>query len=357
MQLARLAVAAGQVGRHRLEDDVVDALRDGRVAQPRRGDQVGAEEAIDFTRRRRVVGQLAGQELVHRHAQRVDVGGEDGLAVELLRRHVGRAADDGRAVRGDFEEARGAEVGDLGHAGVRDEHVGRPQIAVQHALAVRVVDGVADLAGVVERAGEVERALAQHDRLERLARHVLHHDEEHAVLLLGGGDGDDVRVRDAGEQARLAQQVAEVEVLPVRHLDRDLFVDPGVAREVYGAESAAAERGQDFVLAEDLSLEQHPRGSIPLSECRCRASIARRSTRSAGGDRSPSTDAEARHARRASSGCAPGDRAELFDGAGVTEVVAEVVGRLGQELVLRVLEARTAATELPISDRRRARRC
>lgn len=43
----------------------------------------------------------------------------------------------------------------------------------------------------------------------------------------------------------------------------------------------------------------------------------------------------------------PGDRAELFDGAG-TEVIAEVVGPEGQTLVLRVVEARAAAQELPI---------
>ena len=59
------------------------------------------------------------------------------------------------------------------------------------------------------------------------------------------------------------------------------------------------------------------------------------------------TDAEARHARQILR-LRAGDRAELFDGAG-TEVVAEVVGPSGQELVLRVLEARTAATELPIN--------
>src|SRR5688572_33004024 len=58
------------------------------------------------------------------------------------------------------------------------------------------------------------------------------------------------------------------------------------------------------------------------------------------------TDAEARHARQILR-LRAGDRAELFDGAG-TEVVAEVVGPSGQELVLRVLETRTAATELPI---------
>ena len=59
------------------------------------------------------------------------------------------------------------------------------------------------------------------------------------------------------------------------------------------------------------------------------------------------TDAEARHARQILR-LRAGDRAELFDGAG-TEVVAEVIGPSGQELVLRVLEARTAATELPIN--------
>ena len=94
--------------------------------------------------------------------------------------------------------------------------------------------------------------------LERVARHVLHHDEEDAVLLLRGRDGDDVGMIDAGEEARLAEQLAEVEVLPVRDLDRDLFVDPGVLGEIHGAEPAAAERGEDLVLAEDLSLEQHP---------------------------------------------------------------------------------------------------
>ena len=39
-----------------------------------------------------------------------------------------------------------------------------PQIAVQHAVPVRVIDGVADLAGVVERARQVERAVARDDR-------------------------------------------------------------------------------------------------------------------------------------------------------------------------------------------------
>ena len=96
-------------------------------------------------------------------------------------------------MRGDFEEARRAEVGDLDHALIGDEHVARPQIAMDDALLVRVIHRVADLAGVVERAIEIERAVALDHRFERVARHVLHHDEKHIVLLLGGEDGDDVR--------------------------------------------------------------------------------------------------------------------------------------------------------------------
>ena len=42
----------------------------------------------------------------------------------------------------------------------------------------------------------------------------------------------------------------------MRNLDRDLLVDPGVLREVDGAESAAAERRDDPVLAEGLASEE-----------------------------------------------------------------------------------------------------
>ena len=77
--------------------------------------------------------------------------------------------------------------------------------------------------------------------LERFARHVLHHDEEHIVLFLGGEHGDDVRMTHRGEQPRLLEQLAEVEVLLVRNLERDLLVDPRVFGEVDGTEAAAAE--------------------------------------------------------------------------------------------------------------------
>src|SRR6185295_17868731 len=135
----------------------------------------------------------------------------------------------------------------------------RPQVAVQHTLFVRVVDGVADLAGVVEGAPQLERTVARDDRLERLAGHELHHDEEDVLLLLRGHDRDDVGVIEAGEEPRLAQQLAEVDALLVRDLERDLLVDPGVFREIDRAETAAPDRREDLVLPDDLTAEEHRR--------------------------------------------------------------------------------------------------
>ena len=63
---------------------------------------------------------------------------------------------------------------------------------MQHALAVGVVDGVADLARVVEGKRQIQRPVSRDDRFERLARHELHHDEVRPSILPGGVDLDDV---------------------------------------------------------------------------------------------------------------------------------------------------------------------
>src|SRR6185503_3489458 len=131
----------------------------------------------------------------------------------------------------------------------------------------------------VERARQVERPLAGDDRLERFAGDELHDDEEDVLLLLGGEDRDDVRVTEAGQQPRLAQQLAEVDRLLVRHLEGDALVDPGVLGEVDGAEAAAADRRQDLVLADDLTAEEHPRRSIAARALHSRRSGPRSARR------------------------------------------------------------------------------
>ena len=95
--------------------------------------------------------------------------------------------------------------------------------------------------------------------LERLARHVLHDDEEDAVLLLGGRHADDVGMVQRREQARLAQQLTEIEILFVRDLDGDALVDPRVFGEVDRAEAATADGLEQPVLAERLAAKDHDR--------------------------------------------------------------------------------------------------
>src|SRR5690606_27539754 len=110
----------------------------------------------------------------------------------------------------------------------------------------------------VERDIERQRTALEYDRLEGFAGDVLHHDEEHPVLLLGRDDVDDVRVVQRGQQARLTRQFTVVERLTMGNLPRDALVDPGVFGQIHGAETATAERLDDPVLAERLSTK-HPR--------------------------------------------------------------------------------------------------
>jgi len=257
-QVVGTRVAVGDVRRHRLEDDVADRFGNLGVVDPRRGGEFAAFQLLEVVGFGRLVGQPPGKQLVHRDADRVHVGREHRLAVELLGRHVRRAADHRRAVGGDLQEARRAEVGDLGDAGLGDQDVAGAQVAVDDALAVGMVDGVADLAGEVEGTRHVECALAIGDRLEGLARDVLHDDEEDLADPLGGEHGDDIGMTQRRQQPRLAQQLAEVERLAVRHLEGDLLVDPGVLGQEDRAEAAAAEGRQDLVLADDLVAEEHP---------------------------------------------------------------------------------------------------
>ena len=60
-----------------------------------------------------------------------------------------------------------------------------------------------------------------------------------------------------GQQAGLAQQIAEVDVLSMWNFDGDFLVDPRVFGEVNSAESAAAKWRQDLVLSDGLTTEKH----------------------------------------------------------------------------------------------------
>src|SRR5262249_14197870 len=100
---------------------------------------------------------------------------------------------------------------------------------------------------------------------EVLARHVLHHDEEDVLLFFSRDDGDDVGMVQRGQQARLAEKLAEIDALLMRHFQRDSLVGPGGFREIDRPEAAAADCREDLVFPYDLIAEEHPGASIAFT--------------------------------------------------------------------------------------------
>ena len=127
---------------------------------------------------------------------------------------------------------RGAEIRDLDVGVLRQQDVGRLDVAMDHAVSVRVVERLAaledDLDDLVDRQQIVDLGVL----LERAALDVLHDDV--AAFLVGHRveDGRDVRMRQlAGERSLGQEQLAEAlavllvaQHLALHHLDRHLAV-------------------------------------------------------------------------------------------------------------------------------------
>jgi hypothetical protein len=208
------------------------------------------------------VGQLAGQELVHHDPQRVDVRAPvdgRGVAARLLGAHVGERAHQrahvrlqGRRARLVVGQARHAEVEDLGLAICRDQDVAGLEVAVDHALLVRVVDGVGDARREIEALAHGGRA-PRGPGVEALALDVLHGDvRQHALVGRVGADLVDLRdarVVQARQDLGLlleAVQRARREHGRVDHLERHGARGPLLLRQEDHAHPALAELAQDL---------------------------------------------------------------------------------------------------------------
>ena len=151
---------------------------------------------------------LAAERLEGDRRERVDVGRRPGpAAVELLRRHVRGRAEHGAAARDLGAVGRGGdpEVGELRDAVLADQHVGGLHVAVNHALRVRVVERVAEVADHARDLLGPQRPAAQHPR-QRLALHVLHDDQHALVVGRGVEHRDEVRVVERRSELRLARE-------------------------------------------------------------------------------------------------------------------------------------------------------
>jgi hypothetical protein len=120
---------------------------------------------------------------------------------------------------------------------------------------MRVGDRVGHLNRQVERATRIQRPPGDR-RGQRLARHVLEHEVQLAVLVADFVQRRNVRVRERSGCARFLQEsLAAFAVAGDRgrqHLDRDGATQPGIARAVHLAHPACADPVEDSVLPERL---------------------------------------------------------------------------------------------------------
>jgi hypothetical protein len=212
----------------------------------------------------------AGEQLVEHHAERVHVAVEaDFLALDMLRRHViGRAHRRGLHHLALLQE-RGAEVGDL-HLGAFGNHdVRRLDVAVDDALARRVLQRAAALEADLQHVGDRQQLAGGDVPGQIAAHHQLHRDVTGILADHRVEDRDDMRVAQLAGERGLVQELRAVdgaelgiaEHLGLDGLERHFLAGEGVLREVDGAGRALAEVLLHFVFA-DLEREVHLRQNV-----------------------------------------------------------------------------------------------
>ncbi len=226
--------------------------------------------------------QVSGPAPVHRGAQRVGAaqglvqeqrkreqirGGAGGQSLGLFGRHVGLGADHvagvGKRVSrtGGPDHPRDAEVGQardpcgrgwmFGH-----QHVGRLDVAVDHAVSVgvgeRIAQGDADPHHVAVRQPAVLKQYVERGAVDQFGDQV-------GALVVDRRlvQRHDARVGEPCRGARLSFEAsATAGAVPARHpcprkdLDRDLPVEPLVLSQPHGGEAAGAQATAQAVAAE-----------------------------------------------------------------------------------------------------------
>ena len=241
--------SAGQL-LERGEDRGLRGRRHHRPLGPERRRLLGEDLGDDRLRAGAGEGRLAGQHLVRHGAERVDVaaGADLPVAHRLLGRHVRRRAERhpglGHPVAAGLLHGEGdAEVGDQGGP-VLEQDVLRLDVAVDHALAVGVVQRGRDLPrqpqGLVHR----ELLLPGQPRPQRFAGDVGHDVVEQSVGLARVDQAEDVRVLEVGGDLDLAEEALAAEdggELGVEDLDGDLAAVLQVFGEIDRGHAALAQ--------------------------------------------------------------------------------------------------------------------
>ncbi len=122
-------------------------------------------------------------------------------------------------------------------------------------LAVGERERAADLEAELEHPAHGQRPRALDELLQVVAVDQLEDDVLAARVLAAIDHGDDVRVRELGDGARLAPKALDVvvvaEVLGVQDLERHVALQEGVERAVDARHASAAEHFAELVPARD----------------------------------------------------------------------------------------------------------
>ena len=151
------------------------------------------------------IRQLAGEHFVHDDAERVYIASRIGsLTARLLGRNVVHRADGLTVIFLDIAFERGnAEVCDLYHAVLEKHDILRLYIAVDDALAVRMLQSFCNLNGEIQNLGRLENAFFLQILLERYAFNELHDDIFDIVAVAYVIHRNDIRMRKHRDGLRL----------------------------------------------------------------------------------------------------------------------------------------------------------
>lgn len=209
---ARGRETPGRILRQRCGHHSVDACGHVQRRAPRRRDGIVVADPVGDGLRGTRERLLAGEELVQDDTRAEEVRSRvGGLANALLRRHVGRRADD-HARRGQLRrvDARHAEVRDLERAVAPHQQIRRLDVAVDDPVAMRALERVEQLGHEVDDLAEIEADPTTRVTGEVTAFDIFHHDERQRIVDAVFVDADDVRVLQAARGARLVAEPGRV---------------------------------------------------------------------------------------------------------------------------------------------------
>jgi hypothetical protein len=131
-----------------------------------------------------------------------------------------------------------------------EQNVFRLDVAVNHAEAVGIAEGVRDFAGDRDGIGNRELPFALESRPQRLAGDERHHVVQQPARIAAVEQRQDVRMLEARRRSDLTQKAVGTEdraELGVQHLDGDVPIVPGVVREVDRGHTPGTELALDDV--------------------------------------------------------------------------------------------------------------